>query len=151
MNTILMPQNSTTLTNISKESSYRTWYSELMTMPPPTYPALLWMSWSWPERGCPILHAILISCVPLTFISPNFYIIVSLQLSHFHETTCTEIHLRDDVHMTSALRGREGVSQILTRGREVAWNWYWQGGGRGSKIPKFYQTSYVHAPLSCRL
>ena len=28
--------------------------------------------------------------------------------------------IRDDVHMTSALRGREGVSQILTRGREVA-------------------------------
>ena len=27
---------------------------------------------------------------------------------------------RDDVHMTSALRGREGVSRILTKGREVA-------------------------------
>ena len=26
---------------------------------------------------------------------------------------------RDDVHMTSALRGREGVSQILIKGREV--------------------------------
>ena len=27
---------------------------------------------------------------------------------------------RGDVQMTSALRGREGVSQILTKGREVA-------------------------------
>ena len=27
--------------------------------------------------------------------------------------------IRDNVHMTSALRGREGVSIILTKGREV--------------------------------
>ena len=27
---------------------------------------------------------------------------------------------RNDVHMTSALRGRKGVRQILTKGREVA-------------------------------
>ena len=26
--------------------------------------------------------------------------------------------------MTSVVRGREGVSQILTKGREVAWIWY---------------------------
>ena len=32
--------------------------------------------------------------------------------------------LRGDVPMTSALRGREGVSQILTKGREVASIWY---------------------------
>ena len=28
--------------------------------------------------------------------------------------------VRDDVHMTSALRGRERVSKILTKGGEVA-------------------------------
>ena len=27
-------------------------------------------------------------------------------------------------YMTSALRGREGVGQFLTEGREVAWIWY---------------------------
>ena len=36
--------------------------------------------------------------------------------------------------MTSALRGRKGVSQILNKGREVAWIWYWQGGGRIGKL-----------------
>ena len=30
------------------------------------------------------------------------------------------IYERGHVHMTSALRGREGVGQILTKGREVA-------------------------------
>ena len=37
-----------------------------------------------------------------------------------------ELHskVRDDLHMTSALRGREGVGQILTEGREVACIWY---------------------------
>ena len=37
--------------------------------------------------------------------------------------------------MTSALRGREGVSQILTKGREVAYLVLTRG-GRGSKIPE---------------
>ena len=32
--------------------------------------------------------------------------------------------IRDDVHMTSALRGREGVDQFLTKEREVVWIWY---------------------------
>ena len=45
--------------------------------------------------------------------------------------------IRGDVQMTSALRGREGVSQILTKGREVAWIWYWQGEGGGKKSRKF--------------
>ena len=31
--------------------------------------------------------------------------------------------IRGHVHMTSALRGREGVAQFLTKGREVAWIW----------------------------
>ena len=31
-----------------------------------------------------------------------------------------ELPQRGDVQMTSALRGREGVSQILTKGRKVA-------------------------------
>ena len=26
------------------------------------------------------------------------------------------------------------------------WIWHCQGGGRGSKVPKNYKTSYVHAP-----
>ena len=29
-----------------------------------------------------------------------------------------------DAQMTSALGGGEGVSQFLTKGREVAWIWY---------------------------
>ena len=35
-----------------------------------------------------------------------------------------ERNVRDDVHMTSALTRGEGVSQFLTKGREVAWIWY---------------------------
>ena len=34
-------------------------------------------------------------------------------------------------------RGRRGVSQFLTKGREVALIWHWQDERRGSKIPKF--------------
>ena len=33
-------------------------------------------------------------------------------------------YLRGDAQMTSALGGGEGVSQFLTKGREVAWIWY---------------------------
>ena len=36
----------------------------------------------------------------------------------------TETWVRGHAHMTSALRGREGVGQFLTKGREVAWIWY---------------------------
>ena len=35
------------------------------------------------------------------------------------------------------LRGGRGVSQILTKEREVAWIWYWQGEGGGPKSLKF--------------
>ena len=45
------------------------------------------------------------------------------------------------MHMMSVLRGRKVVSQFLTKGREFVWIWYQQG-GRGSKIPKNYTTSY---------
>ena len=51
------------------------------------------------------------------------------------------------LRMTSALRGR-GVSQFLTKGRELVWIWHCQG-GRGSKILKFKQTSYVHGLKDC--
>ena len=47
-------------------------------------------------------------------------------------------NLTGDVHMMSALRGREGVSQILTKGREV---WCWMG----SKIPKIKRYVLVRA------
>ena len=39
------------------------------------------------------------------------------------------------IHMTSALRGGEGVGQFLTKGKEVAWIWYCQEGGKGATIP----------------
>ena len=43
----------------------------------------------------------------------------------------------DNVHIKSVLRGREGVRQILTKGRlHVFGTDNWKGGG--SKIPKIY-------------
>ena len=48
----------------------------------------------------------------------------------------------DNVHIKSVLRGREGVRQILTKGRlHVFGTDNWKGGG--SKIPKISKTSYV--------
>ena len=35
-----------------------------------------------------------------------------------------EREVRGHIHMTSALRGREGVGKFLTKEREVAWIWY---------------------------
>ena len=44
-------------------------------------------------------------------------------------------------------QGGKGIfRQILTKGREVAWIWYWQR-GRGSKIPKIEMTSFMYGPL----
>ena len=37
--------------------------------------------------------------------------------------------VRGNIHMTSALRGREGVGKFLTEGKEVVWIWYLQGEG----------------------
>ena len=60
--------------------------------------------------------------------------------------------LRDDVHMMSALRGREGVSQPLTKGREVAWIWYWQGEGGVQKSCKFRRRhKYILPNMTHRL
>ena len=50
--------------------------------------------------------------------------------------------------MTSALRGREGVGQILMKGREVAWSWYWQGEGGGPKSRKFRRRHMYMPPYS---
>ena len=44
--------------------------------------------------------------------------------AHKHRKYIAKRILRDDVQMTSALRGKEGVGQFLTKGREVAWIWY---------------------------
>ena len=38
-----------------------------------------------------------------------------------HDECQSESFLRGDAQMTSALGGGEGVSQFLTKGREVAW------------------------------
>ena len=38
--------------------------------------------------------------------------------------------------MTPEERGREGVSQFVTKGEEVTWIWNWQGGGEGVQNPE---------------
>ena len=48
----------------------------------------------------------------------------------------------DNVHITSVLRGREGVRQILTKGRLHEFGTDNCKGG-GSKMPKISKTSYV--------
>ena len=48
--------------------------------------------------------------------------------------------------MTSEERRREGVSQFLTKGREVAWTWDWQG-GRGPQSQKFIRRHLCTSPL----
>ena len=55
--------------------------------------------------------------------------------------------IRGDVQMTSALRGREGVSQNLMKGREVAWIWHWQGEGGGPKFQKFRRCHMYMPPF----
>ena len=62
--------------------------------------------------------------------------------------------------MTSALRGREGVSQFLTKGREVAWigTDKWEGGGPKSRnfsrrhmyMPPFLNSRSFQNGLSVR-
>ena len=50
--------------------------------------------------------------------------IVSLIEACFYVYKVRKHYLRGHVHMTSALRGREGITQFLTKEREVAWIWY---------------------------
>ena len=45
-------------------------------------------------------------------------------------------------------KGREGVDQFLMIGREVAWIWYWQGGGEGVKNPENLADVIYERPLS---
>ena len=78
-------------------------------------------------------------------------LILNQNPSHIWRSLTNSLSLpsvRGHVHMTSAQRGTrhiEGVGWILTKGREVAWIWYWQGEGRGSKILKIC-TSFVDRP-----
>ena len=60
-----------------------------------------------------------VNLVTLSVSPSETLVVASIVKTLWITCMCHKLCLRDDVLVTSALRGREGVSQILTKGRKV--------------------------------